>query len=93
MQDVSFDRLSSCTPGLIFPFVRKEMTRERQTNMKDFKYPSTEELYALDQRAHRARSEAIARLLVSGAKALKAFVARAIAPSAHPARKQVVHHA
>ena len=98
MQDVSFDRLSSCICGLILSFVRKEMTRERQANMKDFKYPTAAELYALEQWAHRERSAALARMLVAGASAVKSFLARALAsalsgPSAQTVRKHVVHHA
>jgi hypothetical protein len=98
MQDVSFDRLCSCVPGLIFTFVRKEMTGKRQTNMKNFKYPSPAELYALERWAHRERSNAMARLLVAGASAVKSFLARGLAfalrgPSAQAVRKQVVHHA
>ena len=102
MQDLSFDRLSSCIPGLILSCVRKETARERQTNMKnymqDFQYPSLEELYAFEQWAHRERSKALARLLVAGASAVKSFLARGFAlalsgPSAHAVREQVVHHA
>ena len=97
MQDVNFDRLSSCIPGLILSFVRKEMTGERQTSVKDFKYPSFAELYALEQWAHRERSKALARLLVAGASGVKSFLARGFAmassgPSAHTSRK-VVHNA
>jgi len=66
--------------------------------MKDFKYPTAAELYAFEQWAHRERSEALARLLVAGASAVKAFLARSFAfalsgPSAQTVRKQVVHHA
>ena len=98
MQDVRFDRLSSCSPGLTLSFVRKETARERQTNMKDFKYPTPEELYALDQRAHRERSKALARLLLHGASAVKSFLARGFAlalggTSANTVREHVVHHA
>jgi hypothetical protein len=103
MQDVSFDRLSSCVCGLMLSFVRKEMTTEemtteRQTNMKDFKSPAAGELYALEQWAHRERSEALARALVAGASAVKSFLARGFAfalsgPSAQTVRKHVVHHA
>lgn len=75
--------------------VKKDDTREGITRMFKLKgkYPSPEELYALEQWAHRERSEALARLLVSAAKTLKEFVARAIAPSAHTVRKHAVNHA
>ena len=56
-------------------------------------YPTPEELYALDQWAHRERSKAVARLVVAGAAKLKSLVARVLAPSAATVRKHVVHHA
>lgn len=66
--------------------------------MKDFKYPSSEELYALEQWARRERSKALTRAIVAGASALKAFLARGFAlalsrTSARTVRKHVVHHA
>jgi hypothetical protein len=66
--------------------------------MKDFKYPTPAELYALEQWAHRERSKALARALLAGASAVKSFLARALAfalsgPSAQTVRKHVVHHA
>ena len=66
--------------------------------MKDFKYPSPEELYALEQWAHRERSKALAQLLIAGASAAKSALARGIAfalrgPSANSVRAQVVQHA
>jgi hypothetical protein len=74
------------------------MTSERQTNMKDFKYPSPAELYAFDQWAHRERSKALARMLIAGASAVKTLLVRGFAfalsgPSAQSVRNQVVHHA
>ena len=74
------------------------MTRERQKNMKDFKYPTPDELYAFDQWAHRERSKALARLLLDGASAVKSLLARGFAlalsgPSANAVREHVVHHA
>jgi len=61
-------------------------------------YPSAAELYALEQRARRERSETIARLLVAGAAAVKSFTLRGLSfalrgPSALMVRKHVVHHA
>ena len=66
--------------------------------MKDFKYPSSAELYALEQWAHRERSNALARALVAGASAVKSFLARGLAlalsgTSACMVREHVVHHA
>jgi hypothetical protein len=40
--------------------------------MSRFKIPTAEELYALEQQAHRARSEELARLTKSGARWVKA---------------------
>ncbi len=98
MQDVSFDRLSSCGGGPILSLVRKEKTRERQANMKDINYPSTAELYALEQWARRERSKALAQALIAGGSAVKSFLARGFAvalsgPSAQTVPKHVVHHA
>jgi hypothetical protein len=56
-------------------------------------YPTPEELYALNQWAHRARSKAVARLIIAGASKLKSLVARILAPSATTVRRHVVHHA
>jgi len=59
-------------------------------------YPTPEELYALEQWAHRERSKALAQLIVSGAEALKKLFVRAFAlrgPSAESVCKQVAHHA
>jgi hypothetical protein len=54
-----------------------------------YRYPSPEELYAIEQAAHRARSQEMRRLLVSGASAVKALFSRAIAS----VNTKVVHHA
>ncbi len=64
--------------------------------LKDAKYPTAEELYALEQWARRERDRALARFIAAGALAAKAFFARALTllrPSAHAAGKQVVRHA
>lgn len=42
-------------------------------------YLSPEELYALEQRARRERSETVARLFVRGVKAIRLGIARAAA--------------
>ena len=92
MPDLSFCRLSLDCRGLIFSLVKKE----RQTNMKQQRLPTPGELYALEQWAYRERSRAIARLIVAGAHALKALLARAVAtraPTAEEISRQVVRHA
>ena len=57
--------------------------------MTKLRYPTPDELYALELAARRARSAEMARLLRAGARALKAGVARIIAVLG-PKR---VHHA
>jgi hypothetical protein len=69
------------------------MVKERQTSMKDFKYPSPEELYAFEQWARHQRSKELARILIAGASAVKSLLARGFAPSANTVRQHVVHHA
>ena len=62
----------------------------------NFRIPSPEELYALEQWAHRERSKALARLIVVGAKALKELVVKTLTsrgPTARGIRRQVVRHA
>ena len=56
-------------------------------------YPTPDELYALEQWAHRERAKAVAQIIVAGASKLKSLVARVLAPSARTVRKHVVHHA
>jgi hypothetical protein len=75
---------------------------------KDSKYPTGEELYALELWARRERDRALARAFVTGAVAVKKFLARGLAfalrgpasrgpasrgPSARTIRAQVVNHA
>lgn len=59
--------------------------------MKNVRYPTPAELYALDQAARRARAREIARLLRSAALAVKSLFARA--PSAARVHGQVARHA
>ncbi len=78
--------------------VKKETKRERKVSMFKIKgnYPTPEELYALEQWAHRERSKAAARLIVSAVSAVKSLLIRALTvrgPSADTVRKHVVHHA
>jgi hypothetical protein len=84
--------------------VEKEDTRERTATMfKDSKYPTGEELYALELWARRERDRALARAFVTGAVAVKKFLARGLAfalrgpasrgPTARTIRAQVVNHA
>jgi hypothetical protein len=65
--------------------------------LKD-KYPTGEELYALELWARRERDRALARAFVAGAVAVKRFLGRGLAfalraPSARTIRAQVVKHA
>ena len=70
---------------------------------KDSNYPTGEELYALELWARRERDRALARAFVSGAGAVKKFLARGLAfafrgpafrgPTARTIRAQVVNHA
>ena len=62
------------------------------------KYPTGEELYALELWARRERDRALARAFVAGAVAVKRFLVRGVAfalrgPSARTIRAQVVNHA
>lgn len=64
--------------------------------MENFRYPSSAELYALEVRARRERAEAMARLILAAAAAVKSFFVRLLAvrgPSARDVQKQVAHHA
>ena len=61
--------------------------------MKDFTYPTPEELYALEQWAQRERSKALARLLLSAFSKVNEFLRKAFAPSAKTVQKHAVHHA
>ena len=45
--------------------------------MTNFRYPTAAELYALEQLARRHRAEALARVIVAAAAALKSLAARA----------------
>jgi hypothetical protein len=92
--------ISSFVPFAFRPYlgvVKKERKRESEANVSMFKikgsYPNPDELYALEQWAHRERSKALANLLMAGAAKASAFVVRILAPSARTVRKHVVHHA
>ena len=64
--------------------------------MTSFKYPTPEELYALEQRARRARSREQAKLARAAYGALKSVLARVFAtrgPSAQAVHSQVARHA
>ena len=68
------------------------------TPFKDSKYPTGEELYALELWARRERDRALARAFVGGAEAVKKFLVRSLAfalrgPTARTIRAQVVNHA
>jgi len=53
--------------------------KERKTTMTKLRYPTPDELYALERAARRARNEAMARLFRAGAHALRAGIARVAA--------------
>jgi hypothetical protein len=64
--------------------------------MENIRYPSSAELYALEARARRERAEAMGRLIIAAAAAIKSFFVRLLAvrgPSASDVQKQVAHHA
>jgi hypothetical protein len=61
--------------------------------MKDFKYPTPQELYALEQWAHRRRAEAQAELVRAVFYAIKRFFSRTLAPSAKSVQKHASNHA
>jgi len=65
------------------------MKGQRIVNRIVNRYPTPDELYAIELAAKRARSQEMRRLLVSGARALKGLVARAM--SALNAKR--MHHA
>lgn len=48
--------------------------------MTKLRYPTSAELYALEQKARRARAEAIAQALHAAAASVKSFFSRAVAP-------------
>jgi len=53
--------------------------KERRTTMTKLRYPTPDELYALEIAARRARSKEMARLVRAGARALRAGIARVAA--------------
>ena len=61
--------------------------------MKDVKYPTAAELYALEQWAQRERAKAQAELLRAAFSAVKKLFRRALAPSAATVQKHTAHHA
>ena len=57
--------------------------------MEKFRYPTPDELYALEQWAHRERSKALAKLLKGFFRKLVSFKG----PSARNVQRHVAHHA
>jgi hypothetical protein len=53
--------------------------KARRTTMTKLRFPTPDELYALERAARRARNEAMARLFRAGARALRAGIARVAA--------------
>jgi hypothetical protein len=98
---VRIDRLSLRAGGLIFSFVKRgNAESERTDTVSQFTHPTQAQLYALEQRARRERSQAQARLILAGVSAvkslLKSLFVRALslrAPSATHIQGQVARHA
>ena len=65
--------------------------------MNKYRYPTPEELYAIEQAARRARSKEMRRLAVSGVHAIQALLSRAVAAltakAVHAVHSKRVHHA
>jgi hypothetical protein len=73
----------------IFQYVKREEERKAEAEMKEFRYPTPEELYALEQWAHRERSKVLAKLL-------KGFFSKMFSfrgPSAETVQRHAAHHA
>jgi hypothetical protein len=87
------DRLFVAFQGPIFQYVKREEERKAEAQMKEFRYPSSAELYALERWAHRERANAQARLLLSAFSAMKRLFRKMLAPSAKAVQKHVAHHA
>jgi hypothetical protein len=95
---------SSFVPMQARPYldcVKKEMTTKRKMTVKNVKYLSPEELYALERWAHRERSRVMGELIRRGAVALKTRIVRAAAslhafarrgPSARIVSRHAVNH-
>ena len=62
--------------------------------MTKHRYPNPEELYALERRARRERSQVLGQMLISGVKTLFSLSSRAARTFATPrARRQELGHA
>jgi hypothetical protein len=94
MQGLRKDRLSLAFQALIFQYVKREEERKAEAEMKDFKYPTAEELYALEQWAHRQRSKAVAQLIKAGFAQTKLFLRGVFSSSsAKSVQRHAGHHA
>jgi hypothetical protein len=71
----------------IFQYVKREEERKAEAEMKQFRYPTPEELYALEQWAHRERSKALAQML----KGLFRKIFSSSRPSSKTVRRDTAH--
>jgi hypothetical protein len=71
MREVRIDRLSRDAGDLILQGMEN----------REYRFPTSAELYAIERAARRMRAAEMARLLRSMAAALKSVVARVAAPS------------
>jgi hypothetical protein len=90
---VRIDRLSLRACGLIFSLVKRGNTEsEGADTVTKLTHPTQAQLYALELRARRARSQEQARLIRAAVSAVKSLFARAFSSAAH-IQKQVARHA
>ena len=93
MPSLRIHRLSLAFHGLIFQYVKREEERKAEVEMKDFRYPTADELYALEKWAHRERAKAQAALLKAAFSWMNKSIRRVLAPSARTVQKHAAHHA
>jgi hypothetical protein len=86
--------LSLAFHELIVQSVKRGEERKAEAEMKDFKYPTGEELYALEQWARRQRSKAMAELIQAGFARVKPFLRNVFSSSkAKSVQRHAGHHA
>jgi len=97
MRGVRIDRLSLDSGGLILSLVERgnaESERTETVTKFTYRHPTPAQLYALEQSARRARSQAQARLLRAAVSAVKSLFVRAFSGAAHnQSQRQVARHA
>jgi hypothetical protein len=98
MRGVRIDRLSLDRGDLIFSLVKRgdtsitESERTATVNKVTYRHPTPAQLYALELRARRARSQEQVRLVRVAVSAVKSLFARAFS-RAIDIQRQVTHHA